>query len=91
MENPAIIAVAAATSSRIERYIKELNEVSFKVYADQDVLPNRTIIKVKKDDVMYCKSIDNDYFLDDIYLSRTIRELVNKVENELRGPTKCLE
>ena len=90
MENPAIIAVAAATS-RIERYIKELNEVGFKVYAGQDVLSNCTIIKVKKDNVMYCESINNDYFLDDIYLSRTIRKLVNKVENELRGPTKCLE
>lgn len=65
----------------IERYVEELTKAGFEVCTSQDFMDDRTIIKVRKGDIMYCTSVDNLYFTNDLCITHEIRDLVRRVED----------
>ena len=71
-----------------EYYVDELQKAGFEVWTCEDVIDDRTIIKVRKGDIMYCTSVDNVYFMDDLCLTYEIRHLVRRVENAIAEKEK---
>lgn len=72
----------------VERYVEELTKAGFEVWTCPDFVEDRTIIKVLKGDFMYCTSIDNVYFTNDLCITHEIRELVRRVEDAIAEKEK---
>lgn len=72
----------------VERYVEELTKAGFEVCTSQDFMDDRTIIKVRKGDIMYRTSVDNLYFTNDLCITHEIRELVRKVEDAIAEKEK---
>lgn len=77
-----------ARKTMVDYYVEELREAGFEVYTCQDVIDDKVLIKVRKGDIMYCTSIDNVYYADELCLTHRIRELVRKVENAFNEKEK---
>lgn len=68
---------------QLKMYVAELNERGIEVWIRFDPDPVNMRIKVKKGDVCFEDCIDYDDFGRDLLLSKTIRNLVNKVETAM--------
>lgn len=66
---------------RLSTYVSELNEHGIEVWISFDPDPDHVRIKVKKGDVCFEDCIEYADFGRDLFLSQTIRDLMNKVEN----------
>lgn len=66
----------------VDYYVRELIEAGFEVSTCPDVVDDHIIIQVRKGNIEYRTSVGNAYFMDDLYLTHKIRQLVNKVENK---------
>lgn len=76
---------------QLKMYVAELNERGIEVWVRFYPDPVNMHIKVKKGDVCFEDCIDYDDFGMDLLLSKTIRNLVNKVEtamSEQKGEQK---
>lgn len=72
----------------VEQYVDELIAAGFEVETCEDFVDDRTIIKVRNGDIMYCTSVDNVYFTNDLCMAYEIRELVRRVENAIAEKEK---
>lgn len=66
------------------RYVTELADEGFYVSVSEDTIFDNVIVKVKKDGVIFCESVERYIYLDDVCLKQVVRRLVNKVENALK-------
>lgn len=67
----------------VEKYVDELITAGFEVWTCPDFVDDRMIIKVRKGDIMYCTSVDNVYFTNDLCITHEIRDLVRRVEDAI--------